>query len=278
MCELFAASSDQPIHIRYELRAFARRGGGRFRNRDGWGIMFAQRRDAYLFKEPAAASESPLERLVANHAPPARLIMAHVRLATAGGALLANTHPFRRESFGRVLHFAHNGNLPGLKTRCGASAVALNCVGETDSELAFLLLLERLRPLEPSATPEQRFAVFTAFCAEMRGEGTANFLFTDGEQLFVHAHKRRYEENGVFGEPRAPALHMRTLVPGEDHWATEGAEVVSAPGTAVLLASVPLDKEKWTGLDEGTTLLIEHGRVRCSAVGGDGLEPPTLSV
>ena len=44
MCELFAVSSDQPIHIRYELRAFARRGGGRFRNRDGWGIMFAQHR------------------------------------------------------------------------------------------------------------------------------------------------------------------------------------------------------------------------------------------
>ena len=42
MCELFAVSSDQPIRIRYELRAFARRGGGRFRNRDGWGIMFAQ--------------------------------------------------------------------------------------------------------------------------------------------------------------------------------------------------------------------------------------------
>ena len=86
MCELFAVSSDQPIRIRYELRAFARRGGGKFRNRDGWGIMFAQHRDAYLFKEPAAASESPLERLVATHAPPARLVIAHVRLATAGGA------------------------------------------------------------------------------------------------------------------------------------------------------------------------------------------------
>jgi glutamine amidotransferase len=265
MCELFAVSSDQPIRIHYELRAFARRGGGRFRNRDGWGIMFAQHRDAYLFKEPAAASESPLERLVAKHTPPARLVVAHVRLATAGGALLANTHPFRRTHFGRVLHFAHNGSLPPLKTRFAASEAAANCVGATDSELAFLLLPERLGPLEPGATPEQRFAVFREYCTEMRAEGTANFLFTDGEQLFVHAHKRRYEENGAFSEPRAPALHMRTLVPGEDHWATEGAEVVSAPGTAVLLASVPLDKQEWTGLDEGTTLLIEHGRVRCSA-------------
>jgi glutamine amidotransferase len=261
VCELFAVSSDQPIRIRYELRAFAR--GGRFRNRDGWGVMFAQHRDAYLFKEPAAASESPLERLVATQAPPARLVVAHVRLATAGGALLANTHPFRRTHYGRVLHFAHNGSLPGLKTRFAASEAAANCIGDTDSELAFLLLLERLRPLEPAATPEQRFAVFRDFCAEMREEGTANFLFTDGELLFVHAHKRRYEENGAFGEPRAPALHMRALVPGEDHWETEGAEV-EAPGDAVLLASVPLDDHEWSGLDEGTALLIEHGRIRCT--------------
>jgi hypothetical protein len=39
----------------------------------------------------------------------------------------------------------------------------------------------------------------------------------------------------------------------------------TAPEHAVLLASVPLDKEDWSGLDEGTALLIEHGRVRCSA-------------
>jgi glutamine amidotransferase len=265
MCELFAVSSDQPIRIRYELRAFARRGGGRFRNRDGWGIMFAQHRDAYLFKEPAAASESPLERLVATHGPSARLVMAHVRLATAGAALLANTHPFRRTQFGRVLHFAHNGSLPQLRTRFAASEAAANCVGETDSELAFLLLLERLRPLEPGATPEQRFAVFRDFCAEMRAEGTANFLFTDGEQLFVHADRRRFEENGEFSEPRAPALHMRALKPGDEHWSTEGAEIETAPEHAVLLASVPLDKDKWTGLDQGTAMLIEHGRVRCSA-------------
>ena len=265
MCELFAVSSDQPIRIHYELRAFARRGGGRFRNRDGWGIMFAQHRDAYLFKEPAAASESPLERLIATNAPPARLVIAHVRLATAGGAVLANTHPFRRTHFGRVLHFAHNGSLPDLRTHHAASEAAAHCVGDTDSELAFMLLLERLGPLEPAATPEERFAVFREFCADMRAQGTANFLFSDGEQLFVHAHKRRYEENGAFTEARAPALHMRTLTPGEEHWETEGAEVDSGPGTAVLLASVPLDKEAWSGLEEGTALLIEHGRVRCSA-------------
>ncbi|MBO0750044.1 MAG: class II glutamine amidotransferase [Porphyrobacter sp.] len=264
MCELFAVSGDRPVVLRYQLRVFARHGGIEFRNRDGWGIMFAQEHDAYLFKEPAAASESPLERMVTAHAPPSRLVMAHIRLATAGGALLANTHPFRRERYGRVLHFAHNGSLPGLRSRYAKTEIAANCIGDTDSELAFLLLLDRLRALEPAATPEQRFAVFRDFCAEMREEGSANFLFADGEILFVHAHKRRYLENGVFGESRAPGLHMREVTGREGSWSTEGAQMEATPEHGVLVASVPLDRKKWTGLNEGTTLLIEHGRVRCS--------------
>ena len=161
--------------------------------------MFAQERDAFLFREPAAATESALERLVAKHPPPARLVAAHIRLATAGDASLAHTHPFRRTRSGRVLHFAHNGSLPNLKTRFAASEAAA-CIGDTDSELAFLLLLERRRPLEPDGTPEERYAVFREFCAEMREEGTSNFLFADGELLFAHAHHRRAVVDGTPSE------------------------------------------------------------------------------
>ncbi len=265
MCELFAVSADRPVVLRYDLREFARHGGGEFRNRDGWGIVFAQEHDAYLFKEPAAASESALERMVTSHAPPSRLVLAHIRLATTGGALLANTHPFRRTRSGRVLHFAHNGNLPGLRSRYAKSPIGVNCIGDTDSEFAFLVLLERLAPLEPAATPEQRFTVFADFCAEMREEGSANILFSDGEALFVHAHRRRSFEKGAFSESRPPGLHMRELTAREGAWKVKGAEIETAPQNGVLVASVPLDRKKWTPLDEGATLLIEHGRVRCSA-------------
>jgi predicted glutamine amidotransferase len=263
MCELFAVSSDRPTVLRYQLRAFARHGGGEFRNRDGWGIMFAQERDAFLFREPAAASESALERLVAKHPPPARLVAAHIRLATAGGALLANTHPFRRTRSGRVLHFAHNGSLPNLRKQFAASEAAAACIGDTDSELAFLLLLERLKPLEPDGTPEERYAVFREFCAEMREEGTANFLFADGELLFAHAHRRRSFVDGPPSETETPGLCLRVLNNGERTWSTRGAEMSPIPENGVLLASVPLDKRKWTGLAKGTTLLVEHGRIRC---------------
>jgi len=262
MCELFAVSSDHPTVLRYQLRTFARHGGGEFRNRDGWGIVFAQERDAFLFREPAAASESALERLVAKHPPPARLVAAHIRLATAGGALLANTHPFRRTRSGRVLHFAHNGSLPNLKRRFAASEAAASCIGDTDSELAFLLLLERLKPLEPDGTPEQRYAVFREFCAEMREEGTCNFLFADDELLFAHAHRRRSFVDGVPSGAEMPGLCLRILKDGDRAWSARGAKMSPTPENCVLLASVPLDKQKWTGLAEGTTLLVEHGRIR----------------
>ena len=58
MCELFAMSASVPHTVCYELDLFAAEGGEKHRNRDGWGILIAQDRDAYLFREPTAAATS----------------------------------------------------------------------------------------------------------------------------------------------------------------------------------------------------------------------------
>lgn len=266
MCELFAVSSDQPVRLRYRLSEFATHGGKRFANRDGWGIVFTQDRDAYLFKEPSAAATSPLEQMIASHAPPSRLMVAHVRRATAGDTALCNTHPFRRTIDGQARHFAHNGNLPGLKDHYRDSAAAGSCVGDSDSELAFLLLLERLSALPPQAAASERFACFTEFCSEMRSFGDANFLYSEGEALYVHAHKRRYEAaDGQVGPPRAPGLHLRWLDPSETGWQVKGAYLEGGGQGRLLIASVPLDHGPWRHIPEGATLLIEQATVRFSA-------------
>lgn len=265
MCELFAMSSDQPVRLRYRLSEFATHGGGCFANGDGWGVVFTQARDAYLFKEPSAACDSPLEQMVARDAPPSRLVMAHVRRATAGEPSLCNTHPFRRTIAGQVRHFAHNGNFPALKDHYQDSEAAENCVGGTDSELAFLLLLERLARLPANASTDDRFVCFTDFCEDMRSFGDANFLYTEGETLYVHAHKRRYEEDGVMGPPRAPGLHIRKLSAAEKNWRVQGADLSNEANHRVLIASVPLDDGPWQELAQGATLLIERGAVRLSA-------------
>ena len=261
MCELFAMSSDRPTRLTYELSEFSTHGGQRYANRDGWGIVFTEERDGYLFREPGAASASPLEKLVANHAVPTRLAIAHVRRASAGQPALCNTHPFRRVVDGKACHFAHNGDLPGLKEAFAGTAAEEGCVGDTDSELAFMLLLDRLHGLPAASSMRTRFAVFGTFCAEMREYGDANFLYTEAETLFVHAHKRRYEENGVVGEPRAPGLHVMELSAPSVQWRVRGAHLVSEGQSNVLVASVPLDRGPWEGLAPGTTLLIHKGKV-----------------
>jgi|TARA_R100000049_G_C1954994_1_gene107661 glutamine amidotransferase len=79
MCELFAMSASVPHTVCYELDLFAAEGGEKHRNRDGWGILFAQDRDAYLFREPNPAATSELSRMVFRHERPSKHLMAHVR-------------------------------------------------------------------------------------------------------------------------------------------------------------------------------------------------------
>ncbi len=261
MCELFAVSSEHPVRVNYELAEFATHGGRRFLNRDGWGIVFAQARDAYLFKEPSAGSTSALEAMVASSPPLSRMVMAHVRRATAGGPTLANTHPFQRRLHGRTCSFAHNGDLPSLKERHAGSAAAEECIGDTDSELAFMILLGRFAVLNRTATAADRFEIFTGFCHDMRQMGDSNFLYGEEEILFIHADKRQYEESyGQFSVSRAPGLHLRQIPREQLRWQVRGAAVEKQRhGTQLLLASVPLDDEPWLGLPQGTALMIEHG-------------------
>jgi predicted glutamine amidotransferase len=261
MCELFAMSSDRPARLTYELSTFSTHGGRQYANRDGWGIVFAQERDAYLYREPGAASASPLETLVAGHSVPSRLVIAHVRRASRGQPALCNTHPFRRTIGGQVCHFAHNGDLAGLKEHCSGTQTQRLCVGDTDSELAFLVLLEQLSKLPPAAPRTERFAVFSEFCALMRTFGSANILYTEGETLFVHAHRRRYEEGGTVSEPRPPGLHLMQLDARAREWRVRGAHLDCEGESHVLLASVPLDDGPWVGLPEGSTLLVHHGEL-----------------
>lgn len=262
MCELFAMSSEHPVKLSYELTEFATHGGQRFANRDGWGIVFAQPHDAYLFKEPHEGSTSALEKLVGGHPPSSRMVLAHVRRATAGHAALANTHPFQRRIRGHTHSFAHNGDLIGLKERYVGSREAAECLGETDSELAFIILLSRFANLNATAAAADYFEVFAAFCHDMRQLGDSNFLYSRDETLFVHSDKREYESAyGVLSASRGPGLHLYQIPSEQLRWQVKGATIEKQHhGSQLLVASVPLDDQEWTGLPEGTALMLKHGR------------------
>ena len=74
-------------------------------------------------------------------------MMSHIRRASQGALTHANTQPFARELDGRMHTFAHNGDLRGLAGLVGAGPQRFNPVGETNSELAFCILLERMTTL-----------------------------------------------------------------------------------------------------------------------------------
>lgn len=263
MCELFAMSASVPHTVRYELDLFAAEGGEKHRNRDGWGILFAQDRDAYLFREPDPAATSELTRMVVRNERPCKNLMAHVRRASAGKPVLANTHPFDRVVKGKRHAFAHNGDLPDIEKHKDATAWIPERIGDTDSELAFLMLLDRLRKADTSDAAT-RLDVFARFASEMRELGSSNFLFFDGDHLFVHADRRRFETEDGLTEPREPGLNIRYF--DEQHraegWKARGASINSLSGPLYLFASVPLDPEGWEPLARGTSLLLKDGAIQ----------------
>jgi hypothetical protein len=116
-----------------------------------------------------------------------------------------------RELGGRVHLFAHNGGFGGIETWFARSVHRFHPVGDTDSEKGFCLLLDRLLKIWEGAMPpplDVRLAVVEAFAAEMRPLGIANFLYSDGEFVFGHGH-RRTQADGVVAPPGLWVRHRR---------------------------------------------------------------------
>ena len=264
MCELFCLSSRLPTRVTFSLRKFADRGGLGGHNVDGWGVAFHDGREVRLYKEPEPAGDSAWLAFIQERRLPTRLLISHIRHATRGALSLANTQPFARELGGRTHLFAHNGRLEGIDDRFAASKVRFRSVGDTDSEIAFCLLLERLSPLwDGGAVPPlaARLAVVADLAGELRPLGPANFLYSDGEDVFGHGH-RRTQADGTIAPPGLWCLQRACAVDAE---APTPSGVTIEPGAGpqeiTLLASVPVTGEQWRPLAEGEIVVVADGQV-----------------
>jgi len=262
MCELLALSSSLPVRLTFSLRALAARGGGSGGTGDGWGVAFYQGPDVALFREPAAAADSPLVHFLESHGPATDLALSHIRHATRGAISLANTQPFVRELGGQTHAFAHNGDLPGIFEALAPGRY--HPVGQTDSEHAFCVLLERLRGLWRGSAPpglEDRLSLVAEFAADLRALGPANFLYADGEVLFAHAHRRKQTGKA---HPEPPGLWMRQGHCTPDDPVAEqqtGVSLRPTHQTVVWLASVPLAGDGWRSLEEGEVVAVRGGEL-----------------
>lgn len=263
MCELLAMSARFPTNLRLSFDELARHGGETGPHADGWGLALWHDGDASILREPDAASRSPWVEFLREREPKTSIALAHVRRATQGPRALRNTQPLARELGGRLHVFAHNGMLPGIEADPRFVLHRFGRIGDTDSEYACCALLERLAPLWASGIPPlaDRLRVVRAFAAELRSLGPANFIYTDGDVILAHAHRRRDES----GEIRPPGLHLlcRTcsMAPSEVPELTGVAIDREERQHVALIASVPLSKEHWEPLAEGELVVLRDGRV-----------------
>ena len=265
MCELLAMSSLRATQLSLSLETLSSHSGSADNTRDGWGVAYYQGKDVALFREPRAASDSPLARYLESQGPSTTLAISHIRRATHGEVALANTQPFIRELAGNVHVFAHNGDLPGIEQSGIRVAEWYRPIGTTDSEHAFCALLERLRDAyaQSSRTPplQQRLDIVAAFAADLRTLGPANFLYADGDTLFAHSHRRIQPATGSIAPPGLHILSRRRVQTQTD---VDVGAVSIAPGLqeVVLVASVPLSDESWRPLAEGEVVAISSGQLR----------------
>ena len=126
-------------------------------------------------------------------------------------------------------------------------------------------------PAVPFSHPLQEYFMPNPekIAAAIRDLGPANFIYSDGDALFAHGHKRMHEGAGI----RPPGLHVlsRQCAHPGGRLDTEGLSIVSSAGeqNVVLLASVPLTNEPgWQPLGEAELLAARGGAIviRQSAV------------
>ena len=265
MCELLAMSCRYPARLTSSLTALAGRAGST-RNHDGWGLAIYQGRDVALHRDITPAHTSPLVPWLDANGPSTTLAVGYIRHATQGAINLANTGPFTRELNGRMHVFAHNGNLKNLAQASPVASRFYRPVGDTDSELAFCLLLDQIRQQVHDSTEQlplqTSLETVINFARTLRTLGPASFLYADGDVLFAHADRRLQLSTS---QVTAPALYRLECPAGGAALVRNcESENTQTAQRVILLASVPLTDEPWVAMTEGEILAIQLGAVVAS--------------
>ena len=265
MCELLGMSAHHPASITLSLNEFARHGGETGPHADGWGVAFYEGPDANLIRESTPAADSVLMSTLRGYKVASEIVIAHIRQASFGPVELRNTHPFRREIGGRVHTFAHNGDLPGIENRysLGQNGFALP-VGNTDSEYAFCLLMQRLSGIwcNGGGVPElaARKKIISEFAHQIGELGSANFLYSDGDALFVHGHVRTQPDGSI----SSPGLHYICVTCDYGIGQSELASVKLESDQiqkVTLVSTTPLNGGDWQAMHEGELLIVKGGEI-----------------
>ncbi len=258
MCELLGLSARYPVTLEMSLQKLMQR--AELFNPDGWGAVFYEKNDAYVFREPEPANNSTLANFLAESGIASHLVLSHIRRATTGSIELRNTHPFMREFNGCMHSFAFNGNVPGVFD-LGLELNRFSPIGETDAEVAFCWLLEQFNSEVDKLNLKRTVSILKSFGDQLAAMGPANFLYSDSLYLYAYS-SRRSHADGM----HPPGLHYISRQCDQEHNSLPcvGLNVkttVDIVQELTLIASVPLSDETWTPFAENQLLVLEKGRI-----------------
>jgi len=265
MCRLYGFLATQPTRLECSLVAAQNalqvqsdRDGRGVRNADGWGIAHwvGDVREVIKSTMPAFADDRFAEVAAEIWSETA---IAHVRAASVGGVSEENTHPFTLGTWA----FAHNGTIGAfdhVATRLDIGPYGPPN-GETDSELVFLWLLNRmsrygLDPNEQATGLEPIVELLSDAVLELvdlsvlsgsSEQPKLNFLLSDGKHLVAS----RWG-NSLYWTFRRGIRDCTEC--GTSHCPEADDDYRS-----VVVASEPITDENWIEVPEGSVLGVEPG-------------------
>jgi len=256
MCQLFGMSSRLPTNVTFSLKEFGERGGKTGPHGDGWGIAYHEGRDFRIIKDAAPAFNSACLRFVESHDLSSEIVISHIRRATAPASLsYTNTHPFVRELYGYAHVFAHNGDIAGIFEDRRFEPSFYSPLGDTDSEKAFCVLMDRLRnklSRETVLDLSRKLPVIRSWAEEVSAFGIFNFLLSDTEFLYAHRSTRLFH---VSRECFSASECLRS-----EELTIRLAESQSEPQRLALVATEPLTaNEDWVSLPSGEVIVFRKG-------------------
>jgi predicted glutamine amidotransferase len=246
MCQLLGVCANREVDITFSFREWRHRGQA---NRHGYGFAHWKGGALAIVKEASSLYDSKPADTEDVTAAGSRMFLGHVRYATVGRLDGSNTHPFAASALGRTFAFAHNGTVRDVKRRPLRDRQP---TGETDSEHAFLWLLEGLA----GERTETFAARLKQLADDLRALGRFNFLVSDGVTLWAYA------DNSLHFVERRPPYGGELVRLVDDGYAIKLAEIKRPDERAVLIATEPLTNEpSWQRLSAGELLVVRDGTV-----------------
>ncbi len=165
-----------------------------------------------------------------------------------------------RELFGENWIFTHNGHLNKRKMlgdiQKGFLRTSLENYqpkGESDSELAFCIIMEEMRKIGQKATDREIIDKLNEIAGRIAEYGLFNYLLSDGEKMYAYR-----KGNTLYYVERKP--------PYTEAIKSESKELEllmkSVEEEAVVIATVPLTRnEKWIPLESNRVYVFNKGNV-----------------